>query len=124
MLLEFSVIPLKVEFHRSHQLLTNEGETGHANGHLFYLEQVGDPATDLPIGNSIDNLKTAIAGETHEYSDMYPGYAKTARDEGFDDIAEWFEVRSAEFLQLLITQRCLLEQRKLMLENSKRLLIL
>ena len=37
------------------------------------------------------NLKAAIAGETHEYTDMYPGMARTARDEGFDEIADWFE---------------------------------
>ena len=52
---------------------------------------VGDPATGLPIGGTADNLKAAIAGETHEYTDMYPGMAKTARDEGFDEIADWFE---------------------------------
>ena len=68
-----------------------EGETGHAHGHLDYLAQVGDPATDLPIGSSRNNLKSAVAGETHEYTDMYPGMAKTARDEGFDEIADWFE---------------------------------
>ena len=70
---------------------TAEGETGHAHGHLEYLEQVGDPATGLPMGSSEDNLKAAIAGETHEYTDMYPGMAKSARDEGFDEIADWFE---------------------------------
>ena len=70
---------------------TAEGETGHAHGHLEYLEAVGDPATGLPIGATKDNLKAAIAGETHEYTDMYPGMAKTARDEGFDEIADWFE---------------------------------
>ena len=70
---------------------TAEGETGHAHGHLDYLAQVGDPATDLPIGSSRQNLKAAIAGETHEYTDMYPGMAKQARDEGFDEIADWFE---------------------------------
>ena len=68
-----------------------EGETGHAHGHLEYLESVGDPATGLPIGKSRENLKAAIAGETHEYTDMYPGMAKGARDEGFDEIADWFE---------------------------------
>jgi len=52
---------------------------------------VGDPATDMPIGPSASNLKAAVAGETHEYTDMYPGMAKTARDEGFDEIADWFE---------------------------------
>ena len=70
---------------------TAEGETGHAHGHLEYLEEVGDPATGEPIGNTEQNLKAAIAGETHEYTDMYPGMARTARDEGFEEIAEWFE---------------------------------
>jgi rubrerythrin len=70
---------------------TAEGETGHAHGHLDYLAHVGDPATGLPIGSSSDNLKASVAGETHEYTDMYPGMAKTARDEGFDEIADWFE---------------------------------
>jgi rubrerythrin len=70
---------------------TAEGETGHAHGHLEYLEAVGDPVTGHAIGRTADNLKSAIAGETHEYTDMYPGMAKTARDEGFDEIADWFE---------------------------------
>lgn len=70
---------------------TAEGETGHAHGHLEFLEEAGDPATGLPIGSTKDNLIAAIAGETHEYTDMYPGMAKVARDEGFDEIAEWFE---------------------------------
>jgi rubrerythrin len=70
---------------------TAEGETGHAHGHLEYLEETGDPATGEPIGPTSDNLKAAVAGETHEYTDMYPGMAKTAREEGFDEIADWFE---------------------------------
>ena len=70
---------------------TAEGETGHAHGHLDYLALVGDPATDLPIGDSASNLRSAVAGETHEYTDMYPGMAKDARNEGFDEIADWFE---------------------------------
>jgi rubrerythrin len=70
---------------------TAEGETGHAHGHLDYLKKVGDPATDLPIGDTSLNLKAAIAGETHEYTDMYPGMAKSAREEGFAEIADWFE---------------------------------
>ena len=70
---------------------TAEGETGHAHGHLEWLEQVGDPATGLPIGSTRNNLKAAVAGETHEYTDMYPGMARSAREEGFDEIADWFE---------------------------------
>ena len=70
---------------------TAEGETGHAHGHLEYLEEVGDPATGKPIGETKDNLASAVADETHEYTDMYPGMAKTAREEGFEEIADWFE---------------------------------
>ena len=70
---------------------TAEGETGQAYGHLEDLEEVGDPATGKPIGGTADNLRAAIAGETHEYTDMYPGMTRTAREEGFEEIAEWFE---------------------------------
>ena len=70
---------------------TAEGETGHAHGHLDYLKGAGDPATDLPMGDVEEMLASAVAGETHEYTDMYPGMAKTAREEGFDEIADWFE---------------------------------
>jgi rubrerythrin len=70
---------------------TAESKTGHAHRHLEYLEAVRDPATGKPIGSTRDNLKAAIAGETHEYINMYPGMARAARQEGFDDIADWFE---------------------------------
>ena len=70
---------------------TADGETGHAHGHLDYIKPAGDPATGKPIGNTPLNLQAAVAGETFEYTDMYPGMAKTAREEGFDEIADWFE---------------------------------
>ncbi len=70
---------------------TADGETGHAHGHLDFLKSVGDPATGLPIGDTEANLKASVAGETYEYTDMYPGMARTAREEGFADIANWFE---------------------------------
>ena len=70
---------------------TAEGETGHAHGHLDYIKAVGDPATGLPIGDTLENLAAAVAGETHEYTEMYPGMTRTAREEGFDEIADWFE---------------------------------
>ena len=70
---------------------TAEGETGHAHGHLEFLEETGDPATGEPIGPTNLNLKAAVAGETHEYTDMYPGMTRTAREEGFEEIADWFE---------------------------------
>ena len=68
-----------------------EGETGHAFGHFDFLAAAGDPATGEPVGATADNLKSAIAGETYEYTEMYPGFARTARDEGFDEVAEWLE---------------------------------
>jgi rubrerythrin len=70
---------------------TAEAETGHAHGHLDFLKQVGDPATDKPIGDTEKNLAAAVAGETDEYTEMYPGMARTAREEGFADVAEWLE---------------------------------
>ncbi len=68
-----------------------EGETGHAFGHFDYLAEVGDPVTGVKVGDTEDNLKSAIEGETYEYTEMYPGFAKTARDECFDAISDWFE---------------------------------
>jgi rubrerythrin len=73
---------------------TSEAETGHAFGHLDFLKKVGDPATHLPIGGTKENLKASAEGETYEYTQMYPGMAKTAREEGFAEIAEWFETLS------------------------------
>ena len=72
---------------------TAEGETGHAHGHMEYLIDggAGDPGTGMPAKTTAEALESAIAGETHEYTDMYPGMAKTAREEGFDEIADWFE---------------------------------
>ena len=70
---------------------TAEGETGHAHGHMDYLKPAGDPATGLPFGSTELNLKSAIEGETYEYTQMYPGFAKTAREEGFAEVADWFE---------------------------------
>ena len=68
-----------------------EGETGHAHGHLEYLAEVGDPATGEKIGDTEDNFRSAVAGETYEYTQMYPGFAKTAREENLNEIADWFE---------------------------------
>src|SRR3954467_15890438 len=68
-----------------------EGETGHAFGHFDYLAEVGDPVARVAVGSTEDNLKSAIEGETYEYTEMYPGFARTARGEGFDSVAEWLE---------------------------------
>ena len=70
---------------------TSEAETGHAFGHLDFLKEVGDPCTGQPIGSTEKNLKSAVEGETYEYTEMNPGFAKTAREEGLPELAEWFE---------------------------------
>jgi rubrerythrin len=70
---------------------TSEAKTGHAFGHLDFLKEVGDPVTEVPIGTTENNLKSAVEGETYEYIEMYPGFAKTARQEGLNELAEWFE---------------------------------
>jgi rubrerythrin len=70
---------------------TSEAETGHAFGHLDFLKAAGDPVTGLPFGDARKNLRSAIEGETYEYTEMYPGMAKSAREEGFPEIADWFE---------------------------------
>ena len=70
---------------------TAEGETGHANGLMEFLRKLGDPATELPIGTTVKNLESAIAGETSESGVQYPEMAETARAEGFVEVAEWFE---------------------------------
>jgi len=70
---------------------TAEGESRHAHGHLAFLEKVGDPATGAPLGPTELNLKAAIAGELKEATELYPLFAQIARDEGFGEIADWFE---------------------------------
>ena len=59
-----------------------EGETAHALGHLNFLKGVG---------STIDNLKAAIEGESYEHTHMYPDMAKASREEGAEEIAQWFE---------------------------------
>jgi rubrerythrin len=70
---------------------TAEGETSHAIGHLGLLKTVGDPVTGMPIGDTHSHLQNAIAGETEESSKTYPEMARVAREEGFEEIARWFE---------------------------------
>jgi rubrerythrin len=66
-------------------------ETGHAFGHMRFLKEVGDPVTGVPIGSTRQNLTSGYEGETYEATQMYPGFAKVAREEGFEELAKWFE---------------------------------
>lgn len=87
---------------------TAESETSHAHGTLRFLEQAGDPETGEPIGDTISNLRAAIASETHEAEHLYPEMAATARAEGFEDIAQWLEaLSSAEVSHLARFRRAL-----------------
>jgi rubrerythrin len=61
---------------------TAEQEKEHGKLHLKALNGIGD---------TLANLRTAAANETHEWTDMYPGMARTAREEGFPDLAFVFE---------------------------------
>ena len=61
---------------------TADQEKEHAKIHLRLLGG---------IGNTLANLKAAAGGENHEWTDMYPGMAKVAREEGFADIASLFD---------------------------------
>jgi hypothetical protein len=80
---------------------TAEGETGHAHGHLEFLEAVGDPATGLPIGETSQNLSAAVAGETHEYTDMYPGIPRENAEQH-----NWFRSRLGRARALLHSKGC------------------
>jgi len=70
---------------------TAEGEAGHAHGFMDHLRLLGDPVSGLPIGTTVANLESAVAGETFEYTTLYRNMAETAHEEGFPEIAEWFE---------------------------------
>ncbi len=63
---------------------TSNNEKEHAK--LWYKHMAGGK-----VGPTTENLKLAAAGENYEWTDMYAGFAKTAREEGFDHIADLFE---------------------------------
>lgn len=87
-------------------------ETQHVDGHLDFLRRVGDPLSGRPIGDTEHNIAALIASETNDSTDLYPNMARTARSEGFVDIADWFHTlaRAKEaHLEHLEEQRSLLE---------------
>jgi len=87
---------------------TAESETGHAHGLLEYLEECGDPVTGMPFGGTEANLKAAIAGELHDHTEKYPAMAEKAREEGHDEIADWFEILAkAELAHMTRLQKLL-----------------
>jgi rubrerythrin len=69
-----------------------EGETMHAFGHLDFLAELGEWTGLGETSPVVACLKAALKLEVSEHTQMYPGFARTARDEGFDEVAEWFEM--------------------------------
>jgi len=68
-----------------------EGGLQNTHGNLDFLKLEGDPDTGLPIGETDRNLAAAIMSETYEYAELYPEMAVKAREDGFPDIASWFD---------------------------------
>ncbi|MCA8925773.1 MAG: rubrerythrin family protein [Planctomycetes bacterium] len=77
-----------------------EGQATRTLGHLEFLSAVCDPVTRVRIGANEQNLRAAISRTSYEGETMYVNFAKTAREEGFDAVAEWFESLAAAELQL------------------------
>lgn len=71
-----------------------EGEASHAQGDLDFLKEVGDPSTGLPFGTTKLNLLSALADESKQGESTYTEFARLAREEGFDEVADWFETLS------------------------------
>ena len=69
-----------------------EGETAHAFHHFDSMKEMGDPVTGASVAGVRDMLNSAVVGETYEYTQMYPSFAKTARDEGFEEVARYFDI--------------------------------
>lgn len=69
----------------------SRGKSAHAEGALRFLRDAVDPQTREPIKTPRDHLRSAIARCAYEHETLYPRFAKTAREEGFDRVADWFE---------------------------------
>ncbi len=77
---------------------TADQEKEHAKRFFKFLEggevEITERFPAGVIGNTLENLRAAAAGEEHEWSEMYPAFAKVAREEGFPEVAAAFEAIS------------------------------
>ncbi len=77
---------------------TANQEKEHAKRFFKFLEggelEITETFPTGKIESTLDNLRSAATGEEHEWQEMYPGFAKKAREEGFDKIAEAFDAIS------------------------------
>ena len=60
--------------------------------HFDAMKDVGDPVTGASVANVKEMLNSSVQGETYEYTMMYPSFAKIAREEGFEEIAKYFDI--------------------------------
>ena len=78
-----------------------EIETAHAMREFEFMKPISDPMTQVPLPNLRGMIESALKGEMYESTTMYPNFAKEARQEGFDEIAKWFDaVAEAEKVHL------------------------
>lgn len=68
-----------------------ESQAVNAHGHLDFLMRAGEPIVGLPLGDTVQNVRAAVAVQQHDATDLLPEMARTARAEGFMDIASWFD---------------------------------
>ena len=80
-----------------------ESEETHVHGCLDFLRSVHDPDSRIPIGGTRKNLDSILQTTTERSTQTYPDMAKTAREEGFTDVASWFD--TLEKLQRHQTER-------------------
>ncbi len=69
----------------------SDGSIDNVHGSLDFLRNFKDPASNVPIGNTQQNIKSILQTEIEQSSMNFPQMAKVARDEGFSDVASWFD---------------------------------
>ena len=69
----------------------HEGGTSNAHGCLDFLRLIQDPDAAVPVGGTMKNMEALLQTEISQFSEIYPEMARVAREEGFTDIASWFD---------------------------------
>jgi len=68
-----------------------EIETAHAMREFDFMKPISDPVTQVALPDLKGMIESALKGEIYESTTMYPTFAEEARQEGFDELAEWFD---------------------------------
>lgn len=69
----------------------SESSIDNVQGNMDFLRNFKDPSSGVPLGNTSQNLASILQTEIEQSSDLYPQMAKIAREEGFSDVASWFD---------------------------------